>query len=150
MTDGSVVAVVAVSIVASAAATFFGPAIWGYLPRVVGDEAQLGPANSAWATLDSLAFIIGPGVAGVLIALGGLPAAFLLNAASFAVCALVLLGPPHGRPEPAPAADTGAERGASIPAGGWRRVAGGASWLRHPGPSCSMRPRPSRVVGCPC
>ncbi|MGH2512992.1 MAG: cyclic nucleotide-binding domain-containing protein, partial [Candidatus Limnocylindrales bacterium] len=48
------------------------------------------PANSAWSSLDNLAFVVGPAIAGVLIAIGGLTAAFALNAVSFAVIAVVL------------------------------------------------------------
>ena len=54
------------------------------------DEDDLGPANSAWATLDNVAFIVGPALAGILLAVGGLEVAFLLNAVSFGVVAVVL------------------------------------------------------------
>ena len=87
--DLGVGAVVALSILAACFSTFFGPAIAALLPTLV-DERDLGPANSAWATLDNLAFIIGPALAGILIATGGLEIAFLLNAASFGVVAIVL------------------------------------------------------------
>lgn len=101
MADASVAAIVAASIAAACFSVFFGPAISAYLPTLV-DEDELGQANSAWATLDSLAFIIGPAVAGVLIAVGGLTVAFLLNAASFAVVAAILwrLPPATARAEP--------------------------------------------------
>lgn len=98
MADASVWAIVAVAVLAAAFGAFFGPAIGAYLPIVVGDERDLGPANSLWATLDNLAYFIGPAVAGLLIAAGGLQVAFLLNAVSFGVCALILLGLPSGRP----------------------------------------------------
>ena len=61
--DASVVVIVAISILAACFSTFFGPAIAALLPSLV-EERDLGPANSAWATLDNLAFIIGPGLAG--------------------------------------------------------------------------------------
>jgi predicted MFS family arabinose efflux permease len=98
-------------------ATFFGPAIGAYLPNLVEDEEQLGPANSAWSTLDNLAFMVGPAVAGILIAAGGLVVAFLLNAASFAVIAVVLWGLPRNRPAENEAAVDGseAEPGAPVP-----------------------------------
>ena len=83
-------AIVAVAIVAACVGSFFGPAIGAYLPSLVEDEADLGPANSVWATLDNLAFFIGPAVAGILIATGGLVGAFLLNAASFGIVAIIL------------------------------------------------------------
>ena len=95
--DGPIWLVIALAIGGTCFATFFGPAIGAYLPNLVEDEDQLGPANSAWSTLDNLAFMIGPAVAGILIAIGGLVVAFLLNAASFAVIAVVLWGLPRNR-----------------------------------------------------
>ena len=74
--DGPVWVVIALAILATCFATFFGPAIGAYLPTLVADEEQLGPANSAWSTLDNLAFMIGPAVAGILIATGGLAPLF--------------------------------------------------------------------------
>ncbi|MFN2484483.1 MAG: MFS transporter [Candidatus Limnocylindria bacterium] len=81
---------VGLSILAACFSTFFGPAIGSLVPSLVTDESELGPANSAWATLDNLATVVGPGVAGLLIAAGGLPLAFFINAATFAVIASVL------------------------------------------------------------
>ncbi len=94
--DGPIGLVIALAIGATCFSAFFGPAIGAYLPTLVEDEEQLGPANSAWSTLDNLAFMVGPAVAGLLIAAGGLVIAFLLNAASFAVIAVVLWGLPRG------------------------------------------------------
>jgi MFS family permease len=83
------VVIVAISILAACFSTFFGPAIAALLPMLV-DERDLGPANSAWATLDNVAFIVGPALAGLLLATGRLELAFLLNALSFGVVAIVL------------------------------------------------------------
>ena len=99
--DGPIWLVIALAIGGTCFATFFGPAIGAYLPTLVEDEEQLGPANSAWSTLDNLAFMIGPAVAGILIAVGGLVVAFLLNAASFAVIAVVLWRLPRSVGKPA-------------------------------------------------
>ena len=87
--DAPTIVIVAVSILAACFSTFFGPAIAALLPMLV-DERDLGPANSAWATLDNVAFIVGPALAGLLLATGSLEVAFLLNALSFGVVALVL------------------------------------------------------------
>jgi MFS family permease len=100
--------IVALAILATCFSSFFGPTIGAFLPSLVGDESRLGPANSAWASLDNLAFIIGPAIGGVLIALSGLTAAFLLNAVSFVAIAAVLWRLPSTRggaaaAEPAPA-----------------------------------------------
>ena len=88
-TDAPLTPVVALTLLAACFSTFFGPAIGAFLPTLV-DESELGPANSAWASLDNLAFVIGPAVAGILIAVGGLTLAFVLNAVSFAIVAAVL------------------------------------------------------------
>jgi len=106
---GPLAAIVGLAILATCFSTFFGPTIGSYLPSLVTDESELGPANSAWSSLDNLAFVIGPAIAGLLIAIGGLTAAFLLNAASFAVIAIVLWRLPRaavrtGRPDGASAA----------------------------------------------
>ena len=57
--------------VAACGSAFFYPAIGAYLPSLATDERQLGPANSAWASLGNLSFIIGPAIGGLLIAAGG-------------------------------------------------------------------------------
>lgn len=116
-----VLAVVAAAIAAASFSVFFGPAISAYLPTLV-DEDELGPANSAWATLDSIAFIIGPAVAGILIAVGGLGLAFVLNAASFAVVAVVLWRLPPGRPAEEGPDDVPEPRARASVDGRWRRV----------------------------
>jgi MFS family permease len=117
--DAPVLFVVAISILAACFSTFFGPALAALLPTLV-DESELGPANSAWATLDNLAFIVGPALAGVLIAAGGLALAFLLNAFSFAVVAVILFKLPRAAPAAAPEAS-----GPEAPkATGWRELVG--------------------------
>ena len=98
--DAPTIVIVGLSILAACFSTFFGPAIASLLPMLV-DESDLGPANSAWATLDNLAFIVGPALAGILLATGALEIAFLLNAVSFAVVAVVLWRLPVPR-APAP------------------------------------------------
>ena len=104
-TDAPVAAIVALSILAAAFSAFFSPTIGAYLPSIVRDETELGPANSAWSTLDNLAFIVGPGVAGLLIATSGLTAAFVLNAVSFTIVAAVLWRLPSTHPGAIEAAD---------------------------------------------
>jgi MFS family permease len=87
--DAPIGVIIGLSILAACFSTFFNPAIAALVPMLV-DERDLGPANGAWATLDNLSFIIGPALAGILLGIGGLQVAFLLNAASFAVVAVVL------------------------------------------------------------
>jgi MFS family permease len=103
-TDGPIEAIVGLAILATCFSTFFGPTIGAYLPSLVRDERELGPANSAWASLDNLAFVIGPVLAGVLVAAGGLTVAFVLNAVSFLLVDLILWRLPPSRGVVAPAA----------------------------------------------
>jgi len=106
--DAPVATVVVLAVVATCFSTFFYPAIGAYLPSLVADEEQLGPANSAWSSLENLASMIGPAIGGLLIAAGGLVLAFVLNAATFAVIAVVLWrlpSPPRGATGPVATSD---------------------------------------------
>ena len=98
--------IVALAIAATCFSAFFGPAIGAYLPSLARDESELGPANSAWSSLVNLAFFIGPAFAALLLSIGSLVVAFVLNALTFGIVAIVLLGLPSKRPEPK--AETGA------------------------------------------
>ena len=140
--DGSIWLVIALTIVATCFSSFFGPAIGAYLPTLVEDEEQLGPANSAWSALDYLAFMVGPAVAGILIAAGGLVIAFLLNAASFAVIAVVLWRLPRSvaNPVTAVAAEASAPEGA--PGATADAVSVGAP-APGPGPAPAPGPEPA-------
>jgi len=110
--------IVALSILAACFSTFFGPAISSLLPTLVAED-DLGPANSAWATLDNVAFIIGPALAGIILATGNLAIAFLINAMTFAVVAVVLWRLPVPR-RAAPAHATRTEGEEPKVVGGWR------------------------------
>lgn len=107
--DGPLIAIVVVAMLAACFSTFFYPAMGALLPSLVRDEREFGPANSAWATLDNSAWIVGPGLAGLLLASGEIGLAFLINAATFGLIAVILwtLPRPVTPPAQAPAA-TGA------------------------------------------
>ena len=109
---GPLITIVALAIVATCFSAFFYPAIGALIPSLVTDESELGPANSAWASLDTLAFVVGPALAGILVAVGDVVWAFILNAISFGIVAIVLWRLP--RPERAP---TRAEAAAQVAAG---------------------------------
>jgi len=102
--DAPVLVIVGLAITATCFATFFSPAIGAFLPTLVRDESELGPANSAWASLDNLAFFVGPAFAALLLSLGEMEVAFLINAATFGFVAFVLWGlrPPKRESAPAP------------------------------------------------
>ncbi len=105
-TNGPVLLIVAFAMVAASGSTFFYPAVGAYLPSLAKDERQLGPANSAWASLGNVSFIIGPAIGGVLIAVGGLVLSFVLNAASFLVIAAILWRLPPSIPKRASTAES--------------------------------------------
>ena len=92
------IAITAVAMLAASFSTFFYPAIGALLPSLVRDEREFGPANSAWATLDNFAWIVGPGIAGLLLATGDLVLAFVLNAITFLVIAAILWTLPASKP----------------------------------------------------
>ncbi|MBA3866324.1 MAG: MFS transporter [Solirubrobacterales bacterium] len=76
--------------VAGAATGFFGPASTGLLPEVVLVE-QLQPANALRASAVSTGEILGPAVAGVLVAAAGAGWAIAIDAMTFAVSAACLV-----------------------------------------------------------
>ena len=95
---GPVLVTVGLAIFATIFAVFFRPTIGAYLPSLVRNEAELGPANSIYATLSEITFIIGPAVAGLIIALTDLGWAFVINAVSFLAPVLILLTMPANHP----------------------------------------------------
>lgn len=97
MNGAAIEAIVAVTILATCFSSFFGPALGSYLPSLVTDEADLGPANSAYATLDNIAFICGPALAALLLSVATVELAFLLNALSFVAVAAILWRLPPSR-----------------------------------------------------
>jgi MFS family permease len=107
--DMPTIVVVVLAVLATCFSAFFSPAIGAFLPSLVRDESELGPANSLWSSLDNLAFFVGPAFAAVLLAVGSLPTAFLLNALTFAVVAVVLWRLPSAIPAKKAAAIAAAE-----------------------------------------
>src|SRR5919108_287405 len=103
-TDGPVAVVIGLVALASAAGSAERPAAIALLPRVVG-EARLGPANALLHTVQDLGVVVGPAIGAVLLAVAAAPAAFIANAATFAVSTLLFS---MLRPRKAP---VGASRG---------------------------------------
>lgn len=122
--DGPLALIVALALLAACFSTFFGPTLGSYLPQLVTDETELGPTNSAWASLENLAFVIGPAVGGLLIAASGLAIAFALNAVSFAVIAVILWRLPRS----SRSSRTGATAAATIQAPEGGAAASPISW----------------------
>lgn len=95
---GNIGAVYAIAFGLSAASVFFNPATGAMLPRLVG-EKELVAANSGIWTAAVLSQIALAPAAGLLVVAFGFAPAFLINAVSFALSALVLIRlPPAARP----------------------------------------------------
>ncbi len=90
VTDAPLGTILVAAVVAAGAGTFGMPAFGRLVPEVAADAAQLGRANVVGSGLDGLACVIGPGVAALLIATGGLELAFVLNGLSFFGVVVVL------------------------------------------------------------
>ena len=89
--------------VATVFSSLFRPAMGSVLPAIVGDEGRLVEANGIWAQMDSVSFVLGPALGGVLALLGAPELAFAINGATFLVSAATLLFvriPPREIPEP--------------------------------------------------
>ena len=98
--DGPLWVITLVAMLAASCSTFFYPAIGALIPSLVRDEREFGPANSAYATLDNFAWIVGPGIAGLLLATGDIALAFVLNAISFLLIAVILWTLPASKASP--------------------------------------------------
>lgn len=69
--------------------SFFLAAYTASLPNLVG-RAQLGRANSIFEAIYSFGYIIGPGVAGLLVATIGAPETIAIDAASYAASSVAI------------------------------------------------------------
>jgi hypothetical protein len=85
---------------------FFGPALSGLMTEIA-PRAELGDANALYGLAQSATRIIGPSLAGLIVALAGPAVVIAVDAASYgvSVAALALLRPrqPAAPPPPAPA-----------------------------------------------
>ena len=86
--DAPIALVLAIVAVASAVGSAERPAALAVLPRLVG-EARIGPANALLHTVQDLAVVIGPAIGALIFAISSAPAAFVANAVTFAVAALL-------------------------------------------------------------
>jgi MFS family permease len=82
----------ALSFVYGCSAALFMPALMGLIPQTVSGSDRLKEANAVIALARSVASVAGPTVAGVVIVAGGPGEAIALDAATFAISALCLLG----------------------------------------------------------
>jgi MFS family permease len=94
--SGPVALVIVVTALASAAGCAERPAAMALLPRLVG-ETRLGPANALLHTVQDLGVVVGPAIGAILLAVAPAYIAFLANAGTFAVSALLIA---RMRPDP--------------------------------------------------
>jgi MFS family permease len=98
VTVGAPTLVLAVlAILAASGSSFFYPAMGAYLPALAKDERQLGPANSAWASVQNVSYIVGPAMGGIVLAGGSVTTAFIVNAVTFVFIAAILWTLPSSR-----------------------------------------------------
>jgi len=83
--------VYAVAFGMSAASVFFNPAAGALLPTLVGDDELVAANSGIWSAAVLTQVLLAP-LAGLLTTTAGFGWAFALNAASFAISALLLLG----------------------------------------------------------
>jgi MFS family permease len=102
------------------AAGFFRPAVPAALPNLV-DDADLPAANSVFQTVENLAWLAGPVVAGIVLAVSSEDVAYWLNAVTFLLSALLIARIPERLLK--------AER--SLSRGHWSDVADGLRVVRH-------------------
>jgi MFS family permease len=87
--NGPVALVIGLTALSSAAGSAEQPAALALLPRLVG-ERRLGPANALLHTVQDLGVVVGPAIGAVLLAVSSPPVAFLSNAGTFAVSAVLI------------------------------------------------------------
>jgi MFS family permease len=87
--DGPIALVIGLVALASAAGSAERPAALALMPRLVG-EARLGPANALLHTVQDLAIVVGPAIGAGLLAVTSATVAFIVNAGTFAVSALLV------------------------------------------------------------
>ncbi|GKU79118.1 MFS transporter [Paenibacillus sp. L3-i20] len=71
--------------------TFYNIAIPSFLPEIVKDKDNLKKGNAGLALSESLAMVIGPMLAGIVIILVGLTGSFAVNAVTYFVCFVCIL-----------------------------------------------------------
>ena len=107
-------AVVGLAAISGIATGFFLPAVYAGLPNLVPDE-ELTNANSLLQTVETLAWMIGPVLGGLLLTVWGPSVPYVVNAITFAISAALVARIPEGKLR--------SEK--SLTRGHWRDVADG-------------------------
>lgn len=88
-TNGPVLLAIAFAALTSATAIPYLPAVSATIPSLVGED-DLVAANALQATIDNLVVIVGPAIGAILLLAGPAAVTFAVNAASFAVSAVIV------------------------------------------------------------
>lgn len=112
-------AIVALAGVTGVATGFFRPAVYAGLPNLVDDD-DLTEANSLFASVENLAWMIGPVIGGAILAVQGADLAYWINAVTFFVSAALVARIPERR----------LQSEESLSRGHWRDVRDGLSLVR--------------------
>lgn len=107
-------AIVALAAVAGVATGFFLPAVYAGLPNLVPDD-ELTNANSLLQTVETLAWMIGPVVGGLMLTEWGTSVPYVVNSVTFLVSALLVARIPKHM----------LQSKASLTRGHWRDVSDG-------------------------
>jgi MFS family permease len=90
--DANRFAVFPLLIISSVAVSPFRSAQKSFLPQLANDVEELSAANVASSTIESLGFLCGPALAGVLLAFASVSTVIFVNAATFVWSAFLVFG----------------------------------------------------------
>ena len=90
--DGPVAIVFVLATLSPILGTAFRPAQMALTPSLVNTPEELTATNGVSSTVESLAFFVGPALAGFLLAVTDVAAVFLVNAATFLLSAAIVAG----------------------------------------------------------
>jgi|SRR5579871_4801039 len=85
-------AVYTLAIVTSLSVSPFRPAQASFLPQLANSPEELAAANVASSTIESVGFLAGPAIAGVLLAFASISTVYVFDAVTFAWSALLVVG----------------------------------------------------------
>ncbi|MGL6279376.1 MAG: MFS transporter [Gaiella sp.] len=115
--------IVALAAVNGIATGFFRPAVWAGLPNLVREDERE-QATSLLSTIEHVAWMIGPVIAGLLLAVSGPGLAYWVNAVTFVVSALLVSRIPAKKLQSAE----------SLSRGHWRDIRDGLGLVVHSRP----------------
>ncbi len=115
--EGPEILVFGLVVLAGLVGTAFRPAQLALTPSLVDEPDELTAANGVGSTIESLAFFVGPALAGLLLGVADVATVILLNAVTF-VWSAVLVAGVHPRSRSAAAGDAEPGGGAAPDGGG--------------------------------